>query len=104
MGQVRVSVLFAVAAAAVTAFSSVGSVQASSCGMQLLLDWRDGRIDRTYEVECYREALATMPEDVLVYSTAEDDLTRELQAQLRTERAAKAGAAVVAELVAAAAR
>jgi hypothetical protein len=54
----------------------------SSCATRLLADWQDGRIDRTYPVPCYREALASLPEDVRVYSTAPNDITRALHARL----------------------
>ena len=53
-----------------------------SCGSRVLADWRDGRIDGTYPVNCYRQALAHLPEDVRVYSTAQSDITRALQARL----------------------
>lgn len=68
----------------------------SSCASRLIADWQDGRIDRTYLVPCYREALASLPEDVRVYSTATSDITRALHARLasstrRTAAATTAG-------------
>lgn len=54
----------------------------SSCSSRLIGDWQDGRIDRTYPVPCYRQALAKLPEDVRVYSTATSDITRALHARL----------------------
>jgi hypothetical protein len=46
-------------------------------------------------VPCYREALASLPEDVRVYSTATSDITRALHARLasspRRTTAATAG-------------
>lgn len=56
----------------------------TSCASRLLADWQDGRIDRTYPVSCYRQALAHLPEDVRVYSSAQSDITRALQARLGT--------------------
>ena len=61
-----------------------------SCGSRVLADWRDGRIDGTYPVNCYRQALARLPEDVRVYSTAQSDITRALQARLGTAAATSA--------------
>ena len=61
-----------------------------SCGSRVLADWRDGRIDGTYPVNCYRQALAHLPEDVRVYSTAQSDITRALQARLGTTVATRA--------------
>jgi len=63
-----------------------GSVSAAStsakgkvpCWKTLLNDEWDGRIDGTYPVSCYREALKHLPEDVLVYGQAKDDLNRAL--------------------------
>jgi hypothetical protein len=48
------------------------------CWKTLLNDEWDGRIDGTYPVSCYREALKHLPEDVLVYGQAKDDLNRAL--------------------------
>jgi hypothetical protein len=56
----------------------------SKCSAALIHDWYvDGRIDKTYQVHCYREALRDIPEDQVVYGTLRDDLTRALQAVIR---------------------
>ena len=84
MGQGRLRLLVAVAAGA-AALSFAGAAGAApSCASRLLADWRDGRIDQTYPVACYRDALAQLPEDVRVYSSAQGDITRALQAQLES--------------------
>jgi hypothetical protein len=84
MGQGGFRLLVAMAAAvglvALAISGSAGAAQ--SCGTRVLDDWRDGRIDGTYPVTCYRQALAHLPEDVRVYSTAQSDITRALQARL----------------------
>jgi hypothetical protein len=81
-GRIRIRLLVAVAVG-LLALAVTGAAGASqSCGSRLLDDWRDGRIDNTYSVACYRQALAQMPEDVRVYSTAQADITRALQARL----------------------
>ena len=49
-----------------------------ACGKAVLSDWSDGRIDRTYPDPCYEAAIETMPEDLRAYSTAKDDISREL--------------------------
>ena len=57
----------------------VGTAQASACSRALIHDWYvDGRVDKTYPVHCYREALKNIPEDQIVYGTLRDDLTRAL--------------------------
>jgi hypothetical protein len=56
----------------------------SSCSKNLIHDWLvDGRIDKTYPVHCYREALKKVPEDQIVYGTLRQDLTRALQSTIR---------------------
>jgi hypothetical protein len=52
---------------------------ASPCWKKLLNDWYDGRIDQTYPVHCYRDALKHLPADVQTYSSAHDDILRALQ-------------------------
>ena len=75
-------ILILTAAAAAAAFG-VSTAQASACSSALIRDWYiDGRIDGTYEVHCYREALKDIPEDQLVYGTLRDDLNRALQLTL----------------------
>jgi hypothetical protein len=76
-------ILVVVAAASAGAFG-VGTAHASKCSSALIKDWYvDGRIDQTYAVHCYREALKDIPEDQIVYGTLRDDLTRALQAVIR---------------------
>jgi hypothetical protein len=67
-----------------------GSGQAKpSCASALLEDWRDGRIDATYPVGCYRTALAQLPEDLRIYSSAESDIERALRTRSEASLAAK---------------
>ena len=66
---------------AALAFSAT-SQAATGCASALLQDWRDGRIDGTYPVTCYRAALDQMPEDVRIYSSAESDIKRALLARI----------------------
>src|ERR687888_1295886 len=76
-------ILLVVATAAAGTFG-VGQAQASKCSSALIKDWYvDGRIDQTYAVHCYREALKDIPEDQIVYGTLREDLTRALQATIR---------------------
>src|SRR5919201_3322055 len=72
-------ILLVTAVAAAGAFG-VGTAQASRCSSALIRDWYvDGRIDQTYPVHCYREALKDIPEDQIVYGTLREDLTRALE-------------------------
>ena len=52
----------------------------STCSKALIHDWYvDGRVDKTYPVHCYREALKQIPEDQIIYGTLRQDLNRALQ-------------------------
>jgi hypothetical protein len=84
--------LFALAALlAALVFTGAGQAK-TGCVSRLLADWRDGRIDGTYSVGCYRTALAHLPEDVRIYSSAESDITRALVARSQAVIAAPAPA------------
>jgi hypothetical protein len=52
---------------------------AGPCWKTLLTDWYDGRIDNTYAIHCYQDALDHLPADVQTYSSAHDDILRALQ-------------------------
>lgn len=59
---------------------------AKSCGRQVIDDWyADGRVDGTYELHCYDDAIDALPRDVRDYSAAEDDITRAMQNRMRGE-------------------
>ena len=61
---------------------------AASCGRQVIDDWYDdGRIDGTYELHCYDDAIEALPRDVRDYSSAKEDIQRALQAKLRGQPA-----------------
>jgi hypothetical protein len=75
-----------VAAAFVGAGAHPAAAQAATpCWKQLLNDWYDGRIDNTYPVHCYREALKHLPSDVQTYSSAHDDILRALQSAIASK-------------------
>ncbi len=82
MAPARICLLVAMAAGLLVLAVTGTANAAPSCGSRLIDDWRDGRIDNTYPVPCYRQALAHLPEDVRVYSSAQADITRALQARL----------------------
>jgi hypothetical protein len=59
---------------------------AKSCGRQVIDDWYDdGRVDGTYELHCYDDAIEALPRDVRDYSSAKDDITRAMQNRMRGE-------------------
>ncbi len=71
-------------AAGLLALSLVPTAEAAKkpCWRELIDDWYDGRIDKTYPVRCYREAQKHVPEDARVYSSLPEDLERALQSVL----------------------
>jgi len=88
-------ILILTAAAAAATFG-VSTAHASACSSALIRDWyNDGRIDGTYQVHCYREALKDIPEDQLVYGTLRDDLNRALQRTLAEHHGHITGATVI---------
>ena len=61
---------------------------APSCARQVIDDWYDdGRVDRTYPLHCYDDAIEALPPDVRDYSSAKEDIQRALQARMRNEPA-----------------
>jgi hypothetical protein len=60
------------------ALPATGVASPRSCAEAILVDSRDGRLDREYPVACYRTALERLPEDLRVYGTAESDIRRAL--------------------------
>ncbi len=52
------------------------------CWKTLINDWYDGRIDGTYPIHCYRDALKHLPTDVETYSSARDDIKQALQERI----------------------
>jgi hypothetical protein len=52
------------------------------CWKTLINDWYDGRIDGTYAIHCYRDALKHLPTDVQTYSSAREDIMQALQERL----------------------
>jgi hypothetical protein len=50
-----------------------------SCGDAVVSDWYgDGRVDKIFPLRCYREAIRSLPVDVLDYSNAKEDILRAL--------------------------
>jgi hypothetical protein len=71
----------------------------SSCSKALIHDWYvDGRVDQTYPVHCYREALKQIPEDQIIYGTLREDLNRALQATIRQNGGHETGDTLVVPL------
>ena len=61
---------------------------AASCGKRVIDDWYDnGRVDGSYPLHCYDDAIDALPRDVRDYSSAKDDIERALQARMNGQGA-----------------
>lgn len=83
--RIRIPILLAltVLVAALGALAAPSATAATPCWKELINDWYDGRIDKTYSVSCYRAAIKNLPEDVRSYSEAREDIERALLAAIR---------------------
>jgi hypothetical protein len=76
----------ALAAAVLAALALTATASAASCADQVVADWYDnGRVDGSYELHCYRDAIKELPEDIKAYSSAKDDINRALAARTREQ-------------------
>jgi hypothetical protein len=66
------------ATAALSALPASASAAKTPCWKELINDWYDGRVDKTYPARCYREAQERVPEDAEIYSSLPEDLERGL--------------------------
>lgn len=79
--------LLVLTAASVPAASATSSAaKAAPCWKKLITDWYDGRIDHSYPVHCYRDALKHLPQDVRTYSDAYDVISRALASATRGKK------------------
>ena len=85
----RLSALALLPLAATLVALSFGAAPAAAktpCWRILFVDWADGRIDRTYPVHCYRDAIKHLQEDTLTYGSASQDINRALMAAMTKMR------------------
>src|SRR5258705_10275905 len=81
---ILVAAALAIGAAALGTAQPAQARSMSTCSKAMIHDWYvDGRVDKTYPVHCYREALKQIPEDQIIYGTLREDLNRALQATIR---------------------
>ncbi|HUQ23146.1 MAG TPA: hypothetical protein VM049_09030 [Gaiellaceae bacterium] len=72
--------------AALVTVTAPAALAAPSCGRQVIDDWYDnGRVDGTYKLHCYDDAIEILPRDVRDYSSAKEDIQRALQNKLRNQ-------------------
>jgi hypothetical protein len=86
LAKVALAALVAVLALGAAAVRPAPARAATPCWKLLLNDWYDGRIEKTYSVHCYRDALKHLPADVQTYSSAHDDILRALQSAIAKQK------------------
>jgi len=70
----------AIVAVLVAAFAASGTAGAATPCKTILDDWLDNdRIDRIYELSCYEAAIDAIPEDIRIYTNAEEVISRAFQ-------------------------
>ena len=69
------------------ALSFVGAAGAAThCRQQVIQDWSDnGRIDRAYQLECYEQAMRSMPPEIRDYTDAPEVIDRALTLAVRKQ-------------------
>jgi hypothetical protein len=88
-----VIVLVAALAALALGAAAPPAAAKTSCARQIIEQWVDvHRIDSTYPLHCYREAIAAVPEDLRVYTGIVDDILRARQQASRSNSRILAGA------------
>jgi hypothetical protein len=79
-------VLLALAALVSVLAVASPAAAAQSCARKVIDDWYDdGRVDGTYPLHCYDDAIEALPRDVRDYSSAKEDIQRAMTAALRGE-------------------
>jgi hypothetical protein len=83
----RAGLVGLVLAALLAALAVAGpAAAAQSCGRKVIDDWYDdGRVDGTYPLHCYDDAIEILPRDVRDYSSAKEDIQRAMTNALRGE-------------------
>src|SRR5918992_2007452 len=99
----RATLVLIVVFAAWLAFGTTGGV-AADCRQQVIQDWSDnGRVDRLYQLECYEQAMRTMPPEIRDYSDAPEVIDRALTLAVRKRGGTRQDALPAARAVAASA-
>jgi hypothetical protein len=75
------------AALALGIAAAPAAASSTPCWKVVVSDWyADGRIDNTYPLHCYQDALHHLPPDVKAYADASDEIQRAMQAAIRDNR------------------
>ena len=78
------AVAIVVAAGAVLALDAAPAQAAKPCWKRVLDDWNDnGRVDGVYSARCLQQAVDHLPEDIRIYSNAEETIKNARHVQSR---------------------
>jgi hypothetical protein len=76
--------LTSLAASLVLMIAAAPASAGTPCWKVVISDWyADGRIDGTYPIPCYEQAKQHLPDDVLAYADAADEIQRAMLERLR---------------------
>jgi|SRR5579859_5626885 len=90
MRPTRLLILSILAALALA--SAHSAVAATPCWRQVVDDWyRNGRVTGHYPIHCYSEAIANLPEDSKQYSSAPQDIRRDMLLAIRGDASSGGG-------------
>ena len=86
--RIALRALLATAALLLVLVAAGPAAAATPCGKKVIDDWYDnGRVDGSYPLHCYDDAIDALPRDVRDYSSAKDDISRALQARMNGREA-----------------
>jgi cobalamin biosynthesis Mg chelatase CobN len=84
----RAAVVSAVLASAALPLLLAGPAQAAPpCWKTLINDWYDSTIDGRYPIPCYQQAVAHLPTDARLYSSAKEDILRAMAREVALKKA-----------------
>lgn len=82
---IAVTILFAALAGAALVQAHPAAAKSKPCWRKVIDDWYDnGRLDKVYPAHCYREARKHLPEDVIAYSSFDDQIPSAAQEASRS--------------------
>jgi hypothetical protein len=80
-------VLTALAASLALTVAAAPAAAGTPCWKVVISDWyADGRVDGTYPIACYEQAIQNLPDDVRAYADAADEIRRAMLDRLRHHR------------------
>jgi hypothetical protein len=77
----------ALAVLSIAAWGAAPAAAAQPCWRAVINDWyKNGRVDGHYPVHCYSDAIANLPEDSKQYSSAPQDIRRDMLLAIRGDQ------------------